>query len=247
MASSPKDFKLEIVSHCWNYSKLLTYQLSSIVLSPPKQAELTFTVFYNEEDEPTVKVLEYFRDIRVDGVNWRWWPLEKHMLFRRTIGRNLAALATEADWIWFTDCDVMFRENCIDWLAEQLPLQSSDLVYPRYTLGTELMEPDAPALVRVQDGPSVVDIDPSEFHVMELERATGYAQIARGDVVRKIGYCNEHPKCLRPSFKWVRTRGDVVFRRDLGTEGVPLEIPGVYRNRHRHKGRRLFSWGRWRL
>ena len=31
-----------------------------------------------------------------------------------------AALLTDADWVWFTDCDLMFRDDCLDVLVEQL-------------------------------------------------------------------------------------------------------------------------------
>ena len=43
-------FDLEIVSHCWGYANMLTYQLSSFVNYPPTKLNLTVTVFYAEED-----------------------------------------------------------------------------------------------------------------------------------------------------------------------------------------------------
>ena len=65
--------QLQIVSHCWNYSRLLTYQLSSLVLHPPRKLDVTMTVFYNEEDTRTCEVLEYFGQRDVPGVTWQWW------------------------------------------------------------------------------------------------------------------------------------------------------------------------------
>jgi hypothetical protein len=51
---------VEIISHCWRYSRLLTYQLSSLVLYPPQQVRVTATVFLTEEDTPTVDVVNFF-------------------------------------------------------------------------------------------------------------------------------------------------------------------------------------------
>jgi len=49
--------------------------------------------------------------MEVPNVTWNWMPFEKESLFRRGIGRNQAALNTNAHWVWFTDCDLMFRKG----------------------------------------------------------------------------------------------------------------------------------------
>ena len=56
---------LEIVSHCWHYSRLLTYQLSSLVLHPPTEVAVTVTVFLAEEDEDTVFTLVFSVEIGI--------------------------------------------------------------------------------------------------------------------------------------------------------------------------------------
>ena len=83
--------KVEIVSHCWQYAHLLAYQLSSLVHHTPTKLEVTMTVFYCEEDAETVELLEYFGGIDVPGVTWNWRALSRQRLFRRSIGRNIAA------------------------------------------------------------------------------------------------------------------------------------------------------------
>lgn len=248
MADGARNLSLEIVSHCWNYSRLLTYQLSSFVLFPPTKVDVTMTVFHTEEDEKTVEVLEYFGKHQIDGVTWRWRPIDKELLFRRSIGRNMAALEAQTDWVWFADCDQMFRDDCIDTLAELLPGRTEPLVYPRLVQCTDLIDLDDPVLKQVENGPAVVDIDPSKFTPHGWDRAIGGIQIARSEVLRRIGYCNDRPRHLRPAKRMTKCREDRIFRHILGTDGVPLEIPGVYRINHKHKGRRrLFSWGGWRL
>lgn len=100
---------LEIVSHCWRYGHFLTYQLSSLVNHRTDKFDITMTVFHVPEDEAVTRVLEYFGRMEVPGIIWNWRPLPKEKLFRRSIGRNLAAKDTQADWIWFTDADIIFH------------------------------------------------------------------------------------------------------------------------------------------
>lgn len=107
--------KFEIVSHCWRYYRLLTYQLSSLVLYPPSQMQVTMTVFAAEEDEGTNRVMDFFQQRGLpETLTIRRWYLPAGQLMLRIIGRNLAALTTEADWIWFTDCDYVFGDGALD-------------------------------------------------------------------------------------------------------------------------------------
>jgi len=53
--------KLEIVVHCWRYSRMLAYQLSSLVLFPPKDVEVALRVFGTYADIPTMNMIDYFR------------------------------------------------------------------------------------------------------------------------------------------------------------------------------------------
>ena len=55
--------RLNIVSHCWRYSHYLTYQLSSLVIHRSSRLDLTMTVYYSPEDEPTQEVLSFFGKI----------------------------------------------------------------------------------------------------------------------------------------------------------------------------------------
>ncbi|MFO8005997.1 glycosyltransferase, partial [Thioalkalivibrio sp.] len=131
---------IEIVSHCWNYAHLLVYQLSSLVRFPPRDLDVTMTVFYCPEDTETVQLLDFFSAQSVPGVRWNWRALPRERLFRRSIGRNRAALETRADWVWFTDCDLLFREKTLDTLAALLQSRRDALVYPSEERCTDLLE-----------------------------------------------------------------------------------------------------------
>jgi hypothetical protein len=227
---------LEIVSHCWGYAHLLAYQLSSLVLYPPARLDVTMTVFYSPEDTDTVTLLDFFETQRVAGLRWNWRALDKGRLFRRAIGRNLAARETECDWVWFTDCDVVFHAGCMDGLADALQGRRDALVFPREERRSALLPP-ADEMLRATASPRVVDIDIARFKPWQRGRATGPLQITHGDVARAVGYCGSLRVYQQPSPAWAKAHEDRAFRWLLRTQGVPIEVPGVYRIRHSSKGR----------
>jgi hypothetical protein len=232
-----RPLKLEIVSHCWRYSRLLAYQLSSLVLRPPATVTVEMTVFYCPEDLETVALLEHFGGLETPGLKWNWQPLDRQRLFRRAIGRNLAAQATDADWIWFSDCDVVFHEGALDAAASVLRRRDDRLVFPRLHRVSDILEADDPLLEAAGGGIGLVGIDPEGFHSELRDKAVGGFQIVRGDVARAGGYCASIPFYQEPVSHWQKTYEDRTFRWLLGTNGTPVDIPGLYRIRHATKGR----------
>lgn len=230
---------LEIVSHCWRYSHFLNYQLSTLVNYPTERLDITMTVFYAEEDDKVREVLEYFGAKSVPGVTWNWRPLDKERLFRRSIGRNIAAKSTNADWIWFTDCDILFHEQCLDTLAERLQGRDDSLVFPVIGLGTRLLPDDDPILAAGRAGPALLDIPLGAFtpYGGERDKAKGPHQITHGDVARAMGYCETIRLYQTPAERWRKTYEDRAFRWLIGTHGTPLDIPNVCQIRHIAKGR----------
>lgn len=228
---------LEIVSHCWGYAHMLAYQLSSLVLCPPSRLDVTMTVFHAVEDQDTVALLEFFGAMTIPGVTWNWQVLDKGRLFRRAIGRNLAARATRCDWVWFTDCDVLFRAGCLDGLADVLQGRRDALVFPREEYTSALLEPADDMLNAARDAPRIVDVDAGRFTAQQRDRATGPLQITHGDMARACGYCANLRVYQQPSRHWAKAHEDRAFRWLLRTHGVPIEVPGVYRIRHVSKGR----------
>ncbi len=228
---------VEVISHCWNYSHFLVYQLSSLVLYPPTKLDITMTVFYSPEDTHTAELLAFFSDQHVPGVTWNWQPIPKQSLFRRSIGRNRAALATQADWVWFTDCDLMFRDNCLDSLADTLQGRQEALLFPQEERTTDLLAEDNPMLQAGNKTPQIVDIDTSVFTSRTITKATGPLQIAHGDVCRQVGYCQAIDLYQQPVDTFAKCHEDRAFRWLLQTQGEPITLPGVYRIRHVAKGR----------
>lgn len=228
---------IEITSHCWNYAHLLVYQLSSLVNFPPTLGTVLMTVLHAPEDSQTRALLAHFAAIRVPGVSWNWVEMRKEELFRRGIGRNRIARQTRADWVWFTDCDTVFHRGCIDGLVAALQGRRDRMTYPRGEHITSLLDVDDPLIATNVDEPRVLDIDIDRFEFRALRHATGPYQIVHGDVARACGYCEQIKFFQRPVDQWSKAYEDRTFRWLMGTGGVPLDIPGAYRIRHRQKGR----------
>ncbi len=230
------DLHIEIVSHCWQYAHLLAHQLSSLVNNPPQRAHVTMTVFYNEEDTVTRELLAYFGGLAVPRVTWNWQVQDTSHLFRRAIGRNLAAKNSKADWVWFTDCDLMFMADCLDTLVTLLQGRTDRLVYPKIERCTSLLANNDPML-QPNAKPEVTHIETTQFVEFPRTRATGPLQITHGDIARACGYCEALNYYQQPSSTWCKAYEDRAFRWLLRTQGTPLDLPGVYRIRHIHKGR----------
>lgn len=228
--------ELEIVSHCWQYGNMLTYQLSSFVNYPPKDLSLTVTVFYNEEDDETNRTLAFFSKIDTENVTWNFQPISKPKLFRRAIGRNMAALATNADWVWYSDCDIIFHQGCLDSLSKALQGKRGGLYYPRQERKTPMLAESDPMLQK-QRKPQLVDITAEEFTLHPIKKAKGAFQIVNGDIARAIGYCDGMRAFQTEVAHWSKTFEDTAFRWLLQTPGEAVDIESVYQIRHVIKGR----------
>ena len=234
--------KVEICVHCWRYSRLLCYQLSSLRLNLPSAVEVAATVFHSVEDEDTVKMLDWFAAPLAEvGVRLNPWPLPRSHLLRRSIGRHEAAKATAADWIWMTDADYLFGRGCLDATPQALADIAGPLAFPRFVHGSRSRGLGDRAIEKVE-APGVLDIDAADFRPRRMRRAIGGVQIYRGDDARVQGYLPPGPNGHRPvageTFR--RCRGDVRFRRRrLRTPGVAVDIPHTYRIRHSQYGRKV--------
>lgn len=230
---------IEIVSHCWRYSRLLCYQLSSLLLRPPQRCAVVMSIFCTEEDEGTMSALDFFETQPFPAnISLKRCLLPRELLMRREIGRNFAALATGSDWVWFTDCDYCFGEGTLDTLVTAVPHVNENLFYPRQIMISKTHELGDCAIRRLTRGPAVVDICPDDFMPHTFHRAIGGVQIVRGSVARERGYLRDSSLQRQTSREWQRCIGDVRFRKSLGTSGAPLILPSVFRIRHSAKGYR---------
>ena len=232
---------VEVVSHCWQYSRLLAYQLSSLIQYPVSDCRITMTVFYGVEDKATVKLLEFIAGHEVPNVSWNWQSLPPPSLFRRAIGRNLAAKASTADWVWFTDCDLTFQSGCLDSLNLALQGRQQALLYPRTESKTNVYSDADVVTDNAIESPELLFVEPDAFVAWPVTRATGPLQITHGDVARSVGYCDDVDFYQRPSNHWAKCVEDRMFRFLLGTQGTAIDVDGVCRIQHAVKGRYLVN------
>ena len=228
---------VEIVSHCWNYTRLLVYQLSSLALYEPYTPTM-LTVFAAESDDDTVMAVETFR---AEGVNARLWLQPRDELVNRSIGRNMAAKATRADVVWFADCDLVFGDGAIDSLYMDEAWSGEEKLFrPNHVLNHNSREIGDEYIDRVGSLCSY-DVEDRDFTRIRIRKASGAYQIVSGDVARKYGYVPDirtHQQPYRqPNFR--RTFSDVGYRKQLNRAGVlrgTVDIPNVYRIRHTISG-----------
>ena len=228
---------IEIVSHCWGYSRLLAYQLTSLIDHPITDARVRMTVFHSTEDTETVKLLEFIAQHEVPNVTWNWQVLPKEHLFRRSIGRNQAALSSDADWVWFTDCDMTFQANCLDSLNAALQGRQDALVHPHIESKTDAYAADSASVPNALETPQLLRVDNTDFVHHIVTRATGPLQITHGDTARAVGYCSDVAFYQKPQPSWQKADEDRMFRWLLGTPGVAIDVDGACRVQHIEKGR----------
>ena len=243
--------KLHIVTHCYagllpQYAALLHYQLSSLSLWKAEDCDVSVTVVGTVEDELTLRVYNNWRaDHCPASVQSTFFQQSKAALFNRAIGRNVQALTTKADLVWFADCDYVFGEGCFDrlaviWNAVTKNENRPTLMYPRTVRIHKSHELGDAAIVRQlrrlhswQYEPT--DVDPAEFKCREESKPYGGLFIVNGDYCREHGWLRRHSSVLREvedtSVPFQSFRDDVMFRKQCGG-WVNVQLPNVYRIRH---------------
>ncbi len=237
---------VEIIVHCWAeehplYAAMLNFQLSSVVMAKDKHL-VTVTVCCLPNDKVTNAVVDYFAPLSGAKIK----PLFLQgvgEIGQRSIGRNLAALKSTSNIVWFTDADYVFRPECFHWLINKQWEPSVSMMFPRqvmihrnHAIGTDLLR-------SVAGKPQVVWCpDLNDFVPKRYARAIGGAQIVRGDIARRHGYIPEMKKYQTPTnnpfglrnHKTVDTPDDVAYRRECAKHGkiVAVDLPGIYRLRH---------------
>lgn len=229
--------RMEIVAHCWNYARAALYQLSSLVLYPPK-VPIQYTLYYSKEDTATVDLKNFFSLQQIPNVYWCFRAMHNEAICRRAIGRNLAALDTKADWVWFVDVDMVFGPGSIDQLLYEADQSGAVLCYPGWILKSSHERGDQ--LIEEATGhPRIISVDPREFLPHKYNRAIGGVQIVEGDICRELGYCRDKAKFQTPVVRWRRTFEDKAVRAILKSKGPTSRLSrvNVYRISHSKQGR----------
>ncbi len=241
--------KIELVTHCWakdnpHFAGALVLQLSSILIDQPKHCDVVMTICMNEDDENTVRVVRHFMKRQHSGFRIQALSMPTNQLGRRSIGRNYAALHSNADFVWFTDVDHCFCDGVLDRLvqlgwpsskADDGSMLPASMIFPgeiqiskNWDLGDEATE-------NVWQQPKLKSIDKVDFAPKKYNKAIGGVQIVRGSLAREYGYLNNEAKWQTPAEKPFASFADDIAYRDFCKGYGPIvkvSLPGVHRLRH---------------
>lgn len=245
---------LEICSHVYDspedpatmgqYSTLARFQYASLWRFTPPDMMVTLRLFTDEE---TAKYLYQLRDhaLGVPNVRVQIDILDHAHLFRRAIGRNIAALGTTADFVWFTDVDYCFGSGCLQSLRETLQPREElvegweRFVTPKIVKRSKSNQSGYESLLR-QWCVLLPEINDEDFEPRKQRITIGGVQIASRALCHRVGYLDK-TKWLDPledtsggmrSFK-----DDRAYRIAVGC-AEPLDIVNCYRIRHAYENAR---------
>lgn len=238
-------YDITIAVHCWRYSRLLAYQLGSLIRWPPKCSVLVqvFCARYDlPDDRATIDCVDWHAEhpdlpstVKIERVG-----MVLARLKNRSIGRNLAALSCESRLLYFSDCDYVFGPGYLDAISKQVT-NHMVVAYPRLLhkcppcCGDDYVDKARPG--------ELMTIDVNEFKPERLRKAIGGVQIIPRWIAKKYGYLPDSRRHQSEKAHWVKTTSDVVWRKGVcRAEGVPqpgirLDLPPVYRIRHSECGR----------
>jgi hypothetical protein len=225
---------IEICTHAYavdlpQYACFLRVQLESLLQAPEYVSE---TVCYTRHDGRVAAVLEEY--VPLLGPRLRTILLTREELGRRGLGRNMAALATKADLVWFADVDYFWGPGCFEFLAGMA--DNPTLRWPK-TVWTQADERVGDALLAILDNNGNPAVDTSDFIATHPKKAIGGIQIIAGDYCRRYGYLNHdkrRQRPLNPGDTMFKTLEDSAIRKHIATVGqaMAIDLPGVYRLRH---------------
>jgi len=231
-------YQLHIVTHCYaaklpHYAQALRYQLSSLT-TYKKNVRTVVEVCCVDEDVDTQNVLDWF--VCNTSLNLIISRLSVENISCRAIGRNLAALSSHAELIWFTDVDYVFHTGCIDglWAAWESLHEYASMLYPS-TVNVHKDHQTGDNALAQEDCDGLIFVKPDDFFPTHYTRAIGGIQIVPGSLARDYGYLNASKRYQTPlSEPFKDFRDDIAFRRFCKTKGpiVKVDFPGLYRLRH---------------
>lgn len=230
---------IEIVSHCWAghlpiYAHLLRAQALSLISHNRSHCRVIWSVFYVETDAAVVEVLEEVETLLMGvGVELLRFTSTVEEILQRSIGRNIAAVSTGADCVWFTDCDYMFAGLCLDEAVRAAATVGDSIIYPNMVQVCSHEAGDALIAKMARKEPLEL-IDFTSFQPRPETKAIGGIQIVSGALARSKGYL-DGTKWMQPVTKTDRgsfnTVTDVKYRKAIG-KCVPWTITSCRRIRH---------------
>lgn len=244
--------KIELITHCLAvdnpcFAGALALQLSSLLIDQPKHCDVIVTVCMHGADANTVRVIRHFNKLQHDGLLIQALDFPIDQLGRRCIGRNYAALRSQADFVWFTDVDHCFYDGVLDKLVHfEWPTHAdrdegfgvpASMIFPQEIMISKNWDRGDETTKGLAEKPALRKLDAGDFVPKGYGRAIGGVQIVRGEFARAHGYLNDHDDWQTPVKKPFGSFADDIAYREFCLKHGPIKkvvLPGVYRVRHNH-------------
>ena len=230
--------KLEVAIHCHNYQHRLSWMLSSILQQQGDKPDIVVSISYlpKSGDPNTEEVIKFFRE---KGLNIIAVELEDGQQQNRAIPRNIRAKETEADWILFADCDMVYDKLFFEDVKKQL--ESDRYKDETKVIGADRHSLDIPFCIKffeedknqypceIENVSEVVSKWPVQW-VHGRKIAAGNFQLARVEAIKEKGGIYSG----RRRDYWRRTKSDRQFRTHMGGR-VPMAVLPQYHLNHDRK------------
>jgi glycosyltransferase involved in cell wall biosynthesis len=116
---------LEICIHCFRYQKRLTWLLSSILQQEGNIPNIIINISHTADDgtPTTEQVCKFFRE---KGLNIKETILAKEEVHNRGRARNRQTQESQADYLLYVDCDMVYDKDFMADLHKQLKTNLKD-------------------------------------------------------------------------------------------------------------------------
>jgi hypothetical protein len=122
----PEKLTIEICIHCFNYQKRLDWMLSSVLQQKGNVPNIIINISHcpNNGNPSTESVISLFRE---KGLNIKETMLTEQEMSNRAIARNRQATETTADYILFSDSDLVYSEEFFEDLQKNIKEKYRDI------------------------------------------------------------------------------------------------------------------------
>jgi hypothetical protein len=239
--------KVAVITHCYavdfpHYAQHLKFQLAqSMVHHKPSRVAVKFIICCWPADRDTNLILFNAMELNSEQVEVVPLGMGKRFLFRRAVGRNIAALehCEDCDVVWFTDVDYSAGPGVLDQLPD-LVTDDDRLYCPKKLwINPDHETGDRMVLDNWDERHPII---PGEKFVARNQRVIiGGCQMVTGNTARKFGYCEGNKMAepltesdLRKDGIFRRCRCDQTFRKVTPWAGpsIKIDVEPIYRIRH---------------
>jgi len=212
--------QIELAVNCWNYQHRLNWMLCSILQQKGDIPDIVFNVSYvpKNGNPNTEEVCSFFKD---KGLKIKETLLKdkKEVSCRGKI-RQKQMKASEADWILFADCDMIYHSLFFDVLKKRLEGNLKDvkkvITADRISLSipfcTEYFEKHSDGYPKAIENVAEIVSKWPVYRVSGRRVGPGNFQLANLHHIKKNDISYTH--CCRDI--WRSTRSDKHFRKNMG-------------------------------